>query len=284
MALKEPSVTNIEPTVRVNVHDEFFKEGIWTKSMVNTYLSCPIKFEQRYIKGIKSPPGFATVIGLTMHDLLEVWGIRKIKGLPLNIEEAVQTLHDNWAARSENLEGEEKAKAVKEKDGKILKLSQLYQKWTQRVDSFGLGRLRGVETLIGADKTVPFGGAHLAGHIDCEWDIGPGDYKVVSQRSRYRRPDPYRLELILYGVLTGKSTAALFPMVHDFVRPNDKDIEMVDMAVTQSKIDMAEEVVGRVVEAVSKGSFPPNPEIGKGLCQRKYCGYFGTTCPVTKGL
>jgi hypothetical protein len=80
------------------IHDTLFAQGIWTKSMLKTYLRCPIQFERRYVYGEKEPPGWALGVGIMSDVLLQRWGERELEGKNLPDEEARQILHEQWKA------------------------------------------------------------------------------------------------------------------------------------------------------------------------------------------
>jgi hypothetical protein len=264
-------------------HEALFARGIYTKSMLKTYFNCPVQFEQRYIYGRKEAPGWALGMGLTMHDLMEVWGTRKLSGEPLSEAEARQLLSDRWNVRMAGLIPQVP------KDQQIDRFIQLYRDWLATYKTLSLGQLVAVEKTYGEEGDVKLGVVPIAGHPDTEWTRGPGDYKIVKSTSQYRKikqrtPWANTLEHVFAATLTGKDHSALFPFIHDFKTRRKPWVEENGLVVNERHRSVVTEAVERAVAAIGRGDFPANPRnIGQFPCTPDYCGFFGT-CPVTRGL
>jgi hypothetical protein len=269
--------------------------------MFNTYITCPERFYQRYILGNKRPPGFALGMGLTMHDLMELWGNRHMDGRPLPMAEVQQTLLDRWKRRMEDVPDKE-AKDLRLRDAKIKDFLRIYAEWITKHQRMKLGKLQSIEEGYGYDGSISFGGVRIAGHLDALWETGPADYKVCGSRSRYRRPDPFSVELAVYcrlareGVGHKGGVGIITPMIHDWEpakrgkhagqyvdsKGNPRQwVEKWEAPQHPNVVQVVEERVHLIVEAINKGQFPSTiSKIGAELCVPKFCGYFGTTCRV----
>jgi len=272
-------------------HDMLFQRGIWTKSMVKSYLRCPASFEQRYVYGKKEPPGWALAIGSVNDSLFDAWGRRYLETKEsLPAQEARQILSDCWQreVKEAGVKPDDRD-PHKTKDAKLGSLMKGYSEWVERFHSFKLGRLLEVQPAYGYDGGVLLGDVPIAGHPDFIWSWGPVDLKTTKSTSPTRTGGfwPRSLDLVFQSTLTGNfDHSGILIVVHDFKSDRMPRIEHHDHEVLPVHREMMTEQVGRVVEAVKKGSFPATAagSLGKYPCGPTWCGYFGKSCPVTKGV
>ena len=274
------------------VHAELIERGIFTKSMVGTVDKCPIRLGLRHgwITGTeeKHVPGFAAAYGGLNHGLIETWASREIRGELLPYEEVRQLLHDRWPGAMQGADG---VPPPSHRDGYVDRLVALHRQWRAIHRKGYYGKLVGTERSYGYDGSVLLGGIPIAGHVDLLYERAVLDPKTCNQRSGYRKPGPFTYELAHYSALTGLPDAGFVPHVHDLAVPKT---EVALITVTEQAKQVAACKLERVAELVSKakqspGVLTPPPEgpmsgIGKGLCTPRFCGYFGTVCPVTKHL
>lgn len=266
-----------------SVHDSLFKKGIWTKSMVQTYIKCPELFRLRYVEGQREAPGYYTVLGKSPHEVLEVLGRQEIDGLGVWTTDQIKAaLSERWDVNMDDVD----MIPGGDKDNKLPDFLKIIQEWKRRKKSLtkGFGKLEAVEAAYGYDGGIKLGDVPIAGHADAVWENAVGDYKVVKQTSPYRKDKPFNLELVFYHALTGKPEAYLFPMVHDFKR-NMNRVFRVGGEIKDWQKQMACDIVGEIDRAVKAGNFPlvhMNP--GESFpCRAKWCGFFGK-CRYTKGF
>ena len=260
-----------------DIHDDLFAKGIFTKSMIKSWIRCPQAFEQRYVYGRREKPGFALQYGSLGHWMMEEWGKAELEKLPLIEEELHQQLHDRWVR--------EEIRAPKDttRDEKINKLMTLYRSWRMKWRSFGLGEIEGIEVPLGYDGDIEFGGVPVAGHPDILFENVCGDYKIVKSNSSYRKGVEHNLlEMGFYAALAGKKENFLFPMIHDFKTNRKSPVEKHGGTLTADQMHIAEDMVAKVADAIKKGVFPATHVIDQYPCTKMWCGFYGS-CPHTKG-
>jgi hypothetical protein len=279
----EPGQTSMKVT-----HERLFERGIYTKSMVNT--KCGIQTGLRYgmITGRyeKETPGYVMQLGITMDDLLSLWGRHLLGGLSVpTMAQARQFLSEQWDKRMKSLDND----PPDDKDLKIVKLLKLYGGWMAVYEERKArhGVLVAVQQQRGYHGDTQFAGVKIAGHIDYELQEAVEDWKLGGYRSWYRTSnvEPFPYELAHYSALTGKKKTAYVCMVHDL--KTKSPIEVTERVQTPETLDMAAERLLRFDAQVRAGDpyvLQPPPKVGQFPCGPKWCGYFGRQCPLTKNL
>lgn len=280
------------PTVAER-HRAMLSRGIYTKSMVNSADRCQVAFglSQGLVTGTpeRELPGFALLLGVTAHDLLNLWALRTMGNLPLPLEEARQLLSERWDAR---IPMAHDAPPPSAKDDKIAALMHLWGQWLDLYQSTRetpdwTGKLLGTEVPHGEDGNVKLGGISIGGTTDIEFESAVWDAKIVGQKSPYRKPGKFVYELAHYAALTGKSDVAYVPFVHDLKTPK---LEVASVPQTPDTLAWAGEKLDRFAHLVDAAKHdhgilqPPPHGVGTYPCMPKWCGYFGRQCPVTKHL
>ncbi len=260
------------------IWQRLFDQGIYTKSMLKTYLRCPEDFYQQYVLGREQAPSWFTSLGKSMHDLLELWGQRLLVGNKrVDPKEARQLLSDGWDNHMQDVEIPEGER----KDAKLKVFVQLFDTFRTAYRRERLGKLEAVEQAYGYDGKLMLGRVPIAGHADQVWTRGIVDAKVVKHTSKYRKPDPFDIELVMYSIMSGKKWAALMPMVHTLKTPK---VEYIGREITPLQVEVVTASVESIVDAINAGNFPRTVEkIGQYPCTEKWCDWFGT-CRLTKGV
>lgn len=272
-------------------HDELFAKGIWTKSMINTYMRCPVQFEQRYIYGRKEPPGWAMCVGIVADRLVQVWGERVMRRGHLSLPEGdlssmeVRDLLSTYWDQEIGQRGivPDEREPHKTKDAKLQSLTRCFEDWRICVPQWGLGQVEAVQPFYGADGSMELDGVPIAGHPDLVFEQAAADLKCVKQTSMYRKGGLYGslMDYVFQSLLTGKKNSSLLVMIHDFKTSAQTRVEHKPERIRQPVIDMTSEIVQRVDMAVRRGDFPPFNKVGSYPCMAKWCGFWGI-CPVTK--
>jgi hypothetical protein len=254
-----------------------FDKGIYTKSHFKAYLRCPEEFYRQYVLKIEQQPSWFTSLGKSMHDLLELWGQRTMAGKRVTMLEARQLLSDRWDQHMQDV----RIPAGESKDAKIAAFMSLFDTFKTTHKSERLGRLEGVEVAYGYDGELTLGRVKVAGHADQVWTKGIMDAKVVKSTSKYRKPDLFDIELVLYSIMAGKNWAALMPMVHNLKTPK---VEYLGRRITDLHKEVVTATVESIADAIKAGQFPRTVEkIGKYPCTDVWCDHFGQ-CRLTKGV
>ena len=267
-------------------HDMLFEKGIWTKSMLKTYLRCPVTFEQRYVYGAKEPPGWAMALGNLSDNMLQVWGERTMAAKPFPDEEAREYLHESW---KELIAGPRLVAPPSEPhphaDQKIGSLMKCYKEFKRKIPALRLNKLTHVQPAFGYEGDILLGAVPIAGHPDFVFDVGPVDLKTVKNNSAYRKngllgnlPD-----YVFQAVLAGNMRSALLLFIHNFKTDRQDRVEYKSENLKPVVLDTTTEILHRVATAVARGDFPPTVTTGTYPCVKDWCGFYGK-CPVTKGL
>ena len=269
------------------VHDTLFRKGIWTKSMLKTYLRCPVQFERRYVYGEKEPPGWAMALGTVSDRMLQVWGERTMAVKVFTDEEAREILHEDWKAEMTGLVPPP-AEPHKTADAKIGSLMKCYKEFKRKIPTYGLRKLKLVQPALGYDGDIMLGDVPIAGHPDFVFGCGPVDLKTVKNNSGYRKNGLLGnlADYVFQSALTDEWRSALLLFIHNFKTDRQDRVEYKSERLAgpgRGAVDACTEVLYRVSAAVARGDFPPTVTLGSYPCVKEWCGFYGK-CPVTKGL
>jgi hypothetical protein len=298
MGLQRPSTQQLQRLMteeeKEQAHLSQLERGIFAKTTLTTFHHCRHKFYLRYIRRVDDYWGPDLIEGIAGHTVLELFHAKLLKGetpYPVELREAFVNEVKRLATRLEPGNRID----VGESERRILPLIDLYRdNWTRWMPA---DTVEAVEQAYGTDGDIELGGVKVACHADLVTKPRVVDFKIVGSRSQYRRRQRLDLGMEINVHCAGKQKSALLPMVKDYKRAPTK-VEP-NMAVRGTAvIDGLNEVehspdTKRVIElqvhdmaaAIQRGDFDQSyPEIGSGLCQPKYCSYFGRGCKYTNHL
>lgn len=307
---------------RENEHNTWLERKIYAKTPLTTYMNCPHKFYLRYVRRKDEYWGEDLVIGLGGHKLLEEYHERcglveenpEVSRGSFTPDEQREIYLEEVNRLMHRLEGGHGA--VRDAfHVHVHPLVSLYRRhwpyWYQRV--------LGLEETWGGEGEIQFGGYNIGGHTDLRAGLNVQDpsqviaanqgktpypivvdFKFCGVQSAYRRPKKLDIGGELYRAMTGAKRTFILPLVRGAKRrPKNPDGWVAeDKPEGIALIDTPREVrhtIGtkRVIElvvhdacaAIERGDLDRSaPSIGTGLCQPKYCSFFGRGCKYTDHL
>lgn len=276
-------------------HESWLERRIYAKTVLGTARTCLEKFRLTY----EDPPGRTNVWGsdlvegITFHALVEAFHKRQIEGMrPLTAVELMQTWDEAWQAREHMLEY-----PVRDVPAKRKRAIDAYHLWVRTGVQYYL-TVEGAEEVFGIKTPVYMGGARIAGHTDLRVCRTAGrtqtmyDFKFCSQKSRHRnRADgtkTLRFDLgmeMYFRAFPEVGETAIIPVVKDLVEP--KIDKPVFVNHDKGTAELADEIVRVTVENIESGRRDNmGVEVGSphGLCNPKWCSFFGRECRFTRML
>lgn len=275
-------------------HLSWLERRIYAKTPLTTFHNCRHKFYLRYIKRLDEYWGTDLIEGIAGHTTLEAFHAALLAGetpYPVMLRE---TFVGELSRLEHRLEPGNRLDK-REAENRILPLIQLYsESWTRW---YKPEDVEAVEATLGGDGDIELGGAKVGCHADLLTRPKVVDFKIVGSRSQYRRPKKLDLGMEINRHCAQKKASAMLPMVKDYKRA-PRNVEAPAVARGTAVIDgpipvthnpdtlrVVELQVHDMVGAIEKGDFDQSaPEIGSGLCQPKYCSFFGNGCKYTQHL
>lgn len=234
-------------------------------TQVYMYMKCPRQYEERYVKGVKTPPGVALIEGSSNHDALEYQnGYQIAHGEPAKIKKVLAHFGDALQTRAATVPSRE---------------------WRSSGESVDTVHARGVVMLTNymatmASKFTPVAceegftmsvkGVPFQGFIDLAEADALWDYKVVgkSSASRYKRGIDHDLQLTAYSYAKRVRRVGLIPLLKE-----TGVIEKWASVRTKPNYLGFEDTITRVAKAISLGAFPTClPD--SWWCNNRFCGYW----------
>lgn len=238
--------------------------------------TCPMRYEWRYVKGIKTPPGIALVTGTSTHAAVEKNLRNKLaKGVLLSEDEvadiARDTVHKVWDREGVLLDEDERAEGEAAVKGKTIDvavaLSRLHhQTLAPTIEPLALER-----TFLLTLNNFPL---DLAGTIDIEEATRLRDTKTYGKTPSQGAVDR-SLQLSLYGLakrmVDGRDPDELcLDVILKNKTPQVKVFKTTRTDQDYTQLLRRVEVAARLIES---GCFSPcAPDSWQ--CSKKFCGYY----------
>jgi len=251
--------------------------GYLSPSSINMYLRCPLQFYHRYILNIKEPPAIALIEGGVHHSVLETnnrYKKRKKEDLPA--AQLVEMFKDKFSDKKQEIEDweDETENGINARAEGLL--SDYIEKFAPKLEPVL------IETKVQIDfqsnKADPTDESiKLLGFLDVEGNF-TGKETVLDYKTGKKTKTQAELEsdigLSFYGLgsalLLKRKVDIGFCMLKKIKKPV---VEWLPATFTQQRNKWFRQIVVRVANAVSLGSFPPcNP--AHWCCSERFCGYW----------
>ncbi len=253
-------------------------------SSIGTYLDCGVRWEFRYVKGVKAPPGLALIRGKSGHAAAKANFAQKIdtqRDLPRrDLQEIAVAEFDRHLQADVLLSDEEQSIGWKNVTGdakdaladSILVFAQQSAPEYQPIAG-------GVEK--GFRLELP-GSRDLIGFMDLVHTGGVVDFKFRSRKPRAKEADK-SLQLVTYAAAYCSEYGELPGEVGiDTISSGRQTTRHLQTAtVTTEDVDQLAAVINTVQKGIDAGVFLPAKSDWWG-CSTKYCGY-ARMCPFFRG-
>lgn len=266
---------------RLFVYSEGFEDpdlptGVFSPSQFDMYQKCGRQYEYRYVLGKIKAPGISLVRGKSIHKGAEVTHRNTIeKGRPLTMEEASQSVSDEFEKEKELVEDWEGKTSGDYKDHVLRQFAIYYNTAVPLIKpvavedtfavKFGTVPVRGIIDLIDSVYDVPGG---FEGELPPAVEV-VSDLKVVGMRWPEQKVR-YAPQLTFYSAVKG------IPRVRVDLLLDQKSgtkYDAIRSVRTPSDIKLLTEDLEQVVDLIKKGIFPrTNPTTW--ACTPKFCGYY----------
>lgn len=228
-------------------------------SQIELYLQDPIKYQFRYVHGMKEPKTPALAEGTAMTRLLELSGIRKIKkGKHLGLDDALKNYVKIADEEFKDLEDS----GATERADKFLR-----ELWSSGEPPFlpvMVGKKPGCEY----EFNVEIAGVPVLGYVDLVENDRVIDYKVGKDAYRY---DPQTsVQLDLYAVALGRTQVGYVV----FEKKSGKIHFKNGSRHLKTAKRWIEITVSRVAQGISAGIFPPSNPAQNSLCSSQWCHFW----------
>ncbi len=254
-------------------------------SSIGTYLDCPVRWEFRYVKGIKSPPGLPLVRGLAGHAAAKANFEQKIASFndlaPRELKEIASAEFDRHLQGDVSLSDEERSVGWKNVTGEAKdSLVDAVHVFAQQAAPEYQPVEGGVEHGFRIELPGP---RDLIGFIDLVHTGGVVDFKFRGRRPR-KGEAKKSLQLVTYAAAYC-SEHGEFPAEIGIdtitVAKSKVSRELQTSVVTTQDVEQLAAVINQVQKAIDAGAFPPAKADWWG-CSTKYCGY-ARMCPYFRG-
>jgi len=244
-----------------------YKIGRISYSQLNTYQSCPKKYEYSYVYKIPTPPKGPLAFGSTIHNTLNEFyvihkrskeGLEGINEKP-TLKKLLEIYDEKWISRGYGSKEEEKER----KKSGVKALKSFFKNLYKEKDIV-IGLEQGFSIHL---KDISFVGKidriDLIGEKDGKKEVRIIDYKTgkVKEKKDLKKD----LQLPLYTIAAEKILGVTVAKASYIFIEHGVEIE-VD--ISQKRREMAEKEVGEVVESIQKNNFNSTPGF---LCQ--FCDY-----------
>jgi len=239
--------------------------GYMSYSRLSMYLSCPKKFEYRYVKKMIAPTSVNLAEGSAVHSAVEFDNIIKIyHGRQGVLEEIIEAYEYAWnrkkqeVSKSEWVKSEETPDIVFTRDMALLK-------------AYVGGSSNNIVPSIDPEfkLEVIISGVPFLMFIDCIENERIIDYKTVSRKKSKWEIDN-DIQLTLYSMAIGISRVAFC----QFLKVKVPYVHIEESFRTTKDYAKTEDIVRDVVDAICKGSFPRSNPSESFPCSPQYCGYW----------
>lgn len=242
-------------------------------TQIDMYLRCPLQYYHRYVLGRKSPPAVALVEGSAHHEALRHNNeYKRSRGRDLSVKTLVEKFADHFSDRSKEIEDWEGDSADKVIDRGRAMVSSYVEKFAPRL------RPDAVEQEV----RLKVGPVEVMGFVDVEGTVKgvvtPGDrrsvvdYKTVS-RKKSEDELASSLQLTFYGMAMAQQADQTDLDVGFCNILKKGDIAWQPTKMNRARIKWFRQVVLRVADSISRGSFPPT-DPASWACSEKFCGYW----------
>lgn len=250
-------------------------EGMLRQSSINLYLQCPYAYYLEHIVGVRARYALPLARGSAAHTALEEnYRAKKQTGDNLRTEIVLEVFNDDFSSRVPGIEewGDQDEKTTRTRVGNALK-------------SYMKGRAKKLMPATDRESIeVRFegkvGGVPMHGTADLLTDDGQIDDHKFRKSAKGQDEADFGIQLGVYAILSGIRKCSITNVVVGADKPK-KWVVPRETIRTEKSLRMTENVVRRVAESISKGSFPMcDPTHWK--CQKKYCGVHHA-CPQGGG-
>jgi len=279
---------------RENTHNSWLARKIYAKTTLTTFQYCRERFRQRYVLRTDEAWGDDLIEGLSGHKLIETLHQKLLKG-ELFYPAEVYEIFKKEMMRLEYRRASKKNPGnwLKDSWDKIKTPYELYEKSWKKWYT----QILGVEEMWGLDEEVLLGGARCAGHLDLRVPKLIVDFKFVGKSSQHRQPKKFDLGMEMYKKGTGVARTAILPLVKEPFARQPKELKpgqvfeadymidgLLEVNHTKATAQTTELIIHDMVSAIERGDLSGGPpDVGKNLCQRKYCDFWGR-CKYTQHL
>ncbi len=250
-----------------------FNKGLHPTQVQMFWDKCPMQFEFRYIKGLRTPPAAAMYQGTAYHGGLEENAKHKIatgEDLPVGaVEEITAERWDNLCTREAPvLDGGQEGGALKDQ---VVALASTYR--TEVAPSV-LPKQAELALFVEVEDAFP-----LACRLDLI-DIDDIDIEHKTSKSAWSDDSAQgNLQMTAYEYARRRSLGHETPggQFHIAVKTKQPKIQRIEVVKTQEQLDGFERVHRFVSGAIQAGDFPPRTD--GWWCSAKWCGYW-ERCPL----
>jgi hypothetical protein len=262
---------NINPANRIKIHS----------SHIKTFLMCPAKFFFQYVSNIKAPRSSALVLGLGVHWAAELnLGQKKESHADLPEADVVGRFEEFWDAANQEpvIYDEEQGK------GEVLDIGVACTRSLARVV---MPAIQPAEVELKMEAQITNRDFDVAGRLDCLSDKKrvhdfktTGAYCAKDQVGNYLPFPGDKIQMTQYKLMGGAAKLDLSGGIElNYILkkiPKTKgDLPKISNAAFAPTADHEAaflRISDRVVEAVKRNSFVPNPTCF--ICSPEKCGYW----------
>jgi DNA helicase-2/ATP-dependent DNA helicase PcrA len=234
-------------------------------SQVDTYATCPRRYQLRHVIGVPEPAHHALAYGSALHQALAAFGLSRIKGRPLDEAGILAALEAHWSGEGFLSAAHEAARYAAARNAVI--------RFRERELASGIGPPSAVE----ARFSFQLEGERVVGRFDRVDEEAEGtvitDYKSggdVRNGARARQKARDSLQLAIYAMAQEARTG---------VAPAAVQLHFVDagiigrVPVETRKLEAARALVQTAAGGIRRAEFPtrPDPVICAGCPFRRIC-------------
>jgi hypothetical protein len=232
-------------------------------TQVSMWLKCPQQYKQRYVDGIKTPPGVALVEGSAAHAGVEANNNTKIDtGEDMEAKEVVEIASEYFLDHKSEIEDWTEAGDTTDVDT-VLKRAAKY------LGVYMRDHARLVQPVAAEEEfTLDVGGIPLVAYVDLRTKTGLLDYKTVTSKSQVFRDLDKSLQLAIYGHAAKTRNVGYIGFLKD-----TGGVKTVETVLHPNAWNPVEQTIIQVAKAISAGCFPMC-DATSWACSPKFCGYW----------
>lgn len=232
-------------------------------SKVSTYKNCPLQYKYRYILNIPTPPSHALSFGITIHDTLRDFEIKRRMGIEVSLEDLLKMYKKNWQPLG-YLNKEHKQERYKE--GATLLKNYLDKSKQDK------------KTPLALEKSfnLKIDGIKFFGRIDRIDSLEDGGVEIVDYKTGQTKSqkDVDRDDQVSFYAIAAQDALRMRPekLTYYFLESGTK----VTTTRTPKQLEKKKEEIGEIVSEMKEGNFKATPGM-----QCQWCD-FKEVCPFAK--